>query len=124
MKYFIGYNYNNVIRSSCIKFPQTTGYFRKFEGDTTMSFKIHDSKLLKTQFFKTQFASKPIYGENNKYIKTTLKIFDGRANTNFQVKKIPRDEIPCKYLSIIMLDSVNKAKKKALSSNTSRRMQI
>ena len=44
--YFIGYNANDVIRPLCIKLPQMTGYVRKFEGNTTMSFKISD-KLLK-----------------------------------------------------------------------------
>ena len=39
-KYFIIYNDNDVIRQSCIKLPQVTGYVRKFEGNTTMSFKI------------------------------------------------------------------------------------
>ena len=46
-KYFIGYNDNDVIRPLCIKLPQMIGYVRKFEGNTTMSFKINDSKLLK-----------------------------------------------------------------------------
>ena len=33
-------------------------------------------------------------------------------DTNFQSKKIPKEKAPCKCLSIIMLDSVVKAKKK------------
>ena len=32
--------------------------------------------------------------------------------TNFQSKKMPKEKVPCKCLSIIMLDSVIKAKKK------------
>ena len=32
--------------------------------------------------------------------------------TNFQGKKMPKEKAPCKCLSIIMLDSVIKAKKK------------
>ena len=32
--------------------------------------------------------------------------------TNFQSKKVPKEKAPCKCLSIIMLDSVIKAKKK------------
>ena len=39
-KYFIGYSDDDVIRSLCIKLPQMTGYVRKIEGSTTMSFKI------------------------------------------------------------------------------------
>ena len=46
-KYFIGYNDNDVIRPLRMKLPQMIGYVRKFEGNTTMSFKISDSKLLK-----------------------------------------------------------------------------
>ena len=46
-KYFIGYNDNDVIRPLCIKLPQMTGYVRKFEGNTTMSFKISHKQLLK-----------------------------------------------------------------------------
>ena len=46
-KYFIGYYDNDVIRPLCIKLPQMTGYVRKFEGNTTMSFKINNKQLLK-----------------------------------------------------------------------------
>ena len=46
-KYFIGYNDNDVIRLLCIKLPQMTGYVRKSEGNTTVSFKISNKQLLK-----------------------------------------------------------------------------
>ena len=46
-KYFIRYNDNDFIMPLCIKLPQTTGYVKKFEGNTTMSFKISDKQLLK-----------------------------------------------------------------------------
>ena len=74
-KYFIGYNDNNVIRSLCMKLPQMTGYARKFDGNTTMSFKINDSKLLKEysqiwkkveKLLRIEFDSKPVYGDNDK----------------------------------------------------------
>ena len=48
-KYFIAYNDNDVIRPLCIKLPQMTGYVKKFEGNTTMSFKISRKQLLKAQ---------------------------------------------------------------------------
>ena len=41
-KYFIGYNHNDVIRPLCVKLPQMTGYAKKFEFNSTMSFKISD----------------------------------------------------------------------------------
>ena len=48
-KYFIGYNDNDVIRPLCIKLPQMIGYVRKFEGNTTMSFKISNKIVKKVQ---------------------------------------------------------------------------
>ena len=35
----------------------------------------------------TEFDSEPIYGDNNKYIKTKIKTYEDRVNTNFQGKK-------------------------------------
>ena len=45
-KYFIGYNDNDVVRPLYKKLPQMNGYVRKFESNTTMSFKISDKELL------------------------------------------------------------------------------
>ena len=47
LKYFIGYNDNDVIRPLCIKLPQMTGYVRKFDENATMSFVVKDKQLLK-----------------------------------------------------------------------------
>ena len=46
-KYFIRYNDNDAIRPLCIKLSQMTGYVKKFEGNTTMPFKISDKQLIK-----------------------------------------------------------------------------
>ena len=98
-----------------------------------MSFKISDSKLLKgynqiqkrvEKLLKIKFDSEPVYGHNDKYIKTKMKIYDVNVNTNFQGKKMPKEKVPCKSLSIRMLDFIVKAKKKSLSSNIFGRMQI
>ena len=61
---------------------------------------------------KIEFVSEPVYGNTDKYIKTKIRIYAGRMITNFQSKKMPKEKAPCKCLSIIMLDSVIKAKKK------------
>ena len=46
-KYFIGYNYNNVIRPSYLFLSQTTGYINKFDKNKiTMSFMVKDKQLL------------------------------------------------------------------------------
>ena len=47
LKYFIRYNDNDNIRPLCIKFPQMTGYARKFNENATMSFIVKDKQLLK-----------------------------------------------------------------------------
>ena len=87
-----------------------------------MSFKISDKQLLKKYnqirkivetLMKIEFDSKPVYDDDDdKYIKTKVKIYGGSVNTNFQDKKMPKEKAPCNCLSIIMLNSVIKAKKK------------
>ena len=98
-----------------------TGYVRKFEGNTTMSFKISNKQLLKKynqiwkrveKLLKIEFDSKPVYDDNNNYIKTKIKIHNDSTITNFQSKQMPKGKAPCQCLPIIMLDSVIKAKKK------------
>ena len=95
-------------------------YIRNSDGNRTMSFKITDSKLLEKysqmwkrieKLLKIKFDSEPIYGDNDKYIKTKI-IYGGSVNTNFRSKGVPKEKASCKCLSIIMLDSVVKAKKK------------
>ena len=63
------------------------------------------------------FESNPVYGDDNKYIKTRIEIYAGNMVTNFHNKKIPKEKAPCRCLPIIMLDSVIKVNKKILSSN-------
>ena len=40
--------------------------------------------------------SEPVYGDNDKYIKTKIKISCCSVNTNFQGKKMPKEKTPCK----------------------------
>ena len=98
-----------------------TGYVRKFDGNTTMTFKISDKKLLKRynqiwkrvkKLLKIELDSEPVYGDNDKYIKTKTIIYKNSMFTIFQDKNMPKEKVPCKCVSIIMLDSVIKAKKK------------
>ena len=120
-KYFIGYRDNENIRPSCIKLPQKTGYDRKFDENATMSFIVKDKKLLKKYIkiwetieglMKINFESKCVYGDNDKYIKTKIKIYADSIITNFHDKKMPKEKAPCKCLSIIMIDSVIRVNKK------------
>ena len=61
---------------------------------------------------KTNFESKPVYGDNDKYIKTKIKIYTDSMITNFHNKKMSKEKTPSKCLSIIMIDSLIKANKK------------
>ena len=47
LKYFIGYNDNDVIRPLCVRLPQMTGYTRKFTENTTISFRVNNKQVLK-----------------------------------------------------------------------------
>ena len=60
----------------------------------------------------TGFKRKPVYGDDDKYIKTKIEIHADSIITNFHNKKVPKEKAPCKCLSIILIDSVMKANKK------------
>ena len=120
-KYFIGYNDNDNIIPLCIKLPQMTGYARKFNENSTVSFIVKDKNLLKKYskiwetiegLMKITFESRPVYGEDVKYIKAKIKTYAGNIITNFHNKKMPKEKAPCKCLSIIIIDSVIKTNKK------------
>ena len=58
-----------------------------------------------------KFDSQPVYGDGDKYIKTKIKIYEDRVNTNFQGKKVPKENASYKCLSLIMLVTVIRASK-------------
>ena len=122
-KYFTGYN--NVVRPLCVRLSQMTGYARKCDENVTMSSKANNKQLLKNynkiwekveKLMKIDFESKPVYcDDDDKYIKTKMKICTGSMITNLLIEKAPC--LP------IMLGSVIKANKKYYPQ-TLRRMQI
>ena len=98
-----------------------TGYARKFNENSTMSFIVKCKKLLKKyskiwetieRLMEITFESKPIYGEDLKYIKIKIKTYAGNIITNFHNKKMPKEKASCKCLSILITDLVIKANKK------------
>ena len=120
-KYFILYNDDDIIRPLCIKLPQMVGYVKHFDGNKTMYCKASDNKLLKkcnniwekiSNLMNIEFDSELVYGDNDKYIKTKIKIYEDRVNTNFQGKKVPKENASYNCLSLIMLDSVIRENKK------------
>ena len=96
LNYFIGYNDDDIIRPLCIKLLQMIGYVKHFDSNKAMSFKVGDNKLLKkykkiwekiSNLMNIGFDSDPVYGDNDKYIKTKIKMHEDRVNTNFQRQK-------------------------------------
>ena len=95
LKYFIGYNDNDIIRPLRIRLPKMTGYARKFNENATMSFRVMDKQLSKNynriwekikNLMRIDFESKPVYGDDDKYIKTKIKIYAKNTITNFHIK--------------------------------------
>ena len=64
------------------------------------------------KLIRIDFESKPVYGDDDKYIKAKIKIYADSMITNFHDIKMPKEKAACKCLSIIMLYSVIKANKK------------
>ena len=80
-KYFIGYNDNDIIRPLYVRLPQISGYARKFEFNSTMSFRIKNKQLLKKynqlwkrieKLLEIKFNSKTFYGNDEKCIKRNI----------------------------------------------------
>ena len=97
------------------------GYVKYYDSNKTMSFKVIDNKLLKkytkiwervSSVMNIEFDSEPVYGDNDKYIKTKVNSYADKVNTNFQSNTIPKENESYKCLSLIMLDSVIRVSKK------------
>ena len=76
------------------------GYVKHFDRNKTMSFTVSAKKLLEkytkiwervSNLIKIKFDCKPVYGDDDKYIKTKIKLCGDKINTNFQGKKIPKE---------------------------------
>ena len=98
-----------------------------------MSFKISDKQVLKKysgtwtnveKLLETKFDSKPVYGDNDKYIKTKTKIYNGSMITNFHGTKKPKEKAPTQVFINNNARFCYQSKEKVLSSNTFGRMQI
>ena len=81
-----------------------------------MSFLINNEKLLEkyteiwkkvSNIIKKEFDSKPVY--NEKYLKTKIKSYNGKTNTNFHNDKISEEGSQCIYLSVILFISLMKS---------------
>ena len=75
-----------------------------------MSLMFEDKQLLKNynqiwkkmeRLMSIDFSSKTTYGnDDDKHIKTKIKTYSDITITNFHNKKMPKEKVPCKCLSI------------------------
>ena len=72
-----------------------TGYAKKFNENATLSFRVNYKQFLKNcnkiwekieKSVRIDFETKPVYGDDNKYIKTKIKIYVDNMITNFHKK--------------------------------------
>ena len=74
------------------------GYAKKFYENATMSFRVNNKQLSKNnnkiwekieKLLRIVFESKAVYGDDDKYLKTKIKIYANNLITNFHNKKMP-----------------------------------
>ena len=90
------------------------GYIKHFDSNKTMSFKVSDNKVLKKykkiwekvgNLLNIEFDSEPVYGDIDKYIKTKIKTYGDKVNTNFQGQKVPKENASYKCISLIIREN-------------------
>ena len=97
-KYFIGYNDDDLIRPLCMMLPQVIGYVKYFESNKAMFYtqiwKVNSNMEKKVKnLLSIKFDSEPVYGDNDKYIKTKIKIYDNNVNIIFHNKNVPKENV-------------------------------
>ena len=125
LKYFIGYNDNDMKIKTLTYFIGYNDYENKNKNTITMSLKVKEKKLFKNynkicekieKLMKIDLNTKPTYGNDDKYVKTKIKTYEDNITTDFYnekgPKKVPKEKIPHKFFWIIILDSVLYAYKK------------
>ena len=69
------------------------GYVKFFDSNKTMYFRIVGYNLFKkytkiwekvSKLINIEFDSEPVYGDNDKYIKTKIKMYEDKVSTKFQ----------------------------------------
>ena len=118
-KYFIGCKKGEIVKPLCIILPQMSEYIKYFEnGGKNMSFMIKNDICLGKhneignkvkKAVNINFHSMPVYDE--KYIKATVREFNGVIKTNFLGDEIPKENVHYACIASITIDSVMRMKK-------------
>ena len=87
-----------------------TAYRKDFNETKFISFLTKDNELLKkyneiwekvTNIIYKEFDGNPVYYE--KYVKTKIKSYNGKINTNFPDNKIPKEGSQFICLSVVLI---------------------
>ena len=99
---------------SCIFLQKMSAYKKGFDDTKYISFLIKDDELFK-KFNVWKNANNTIDKEfdidlacNWKYLKTKIKSYNGKINTNFHNNKIAKESSQFIYLTLILVDYVYK----------------
>ena len=92
--------------------PKMSACRRNFDDTKCMTFLIKDESLEKhnkiwdkvSNTTKKEFESSRVY--NEKYLKTKIKFYDGKINTNSHGDKVPKERSQRVSLSVILIDSI------------------
>ena len=115
-KYFTGCRHKgNAFPSPlCVKLPQMNAYAKYFnKNNKYINLLVNDKEILNKyseiwnkikSLIKKEFNSEPM--NNDKYIKTKLKIINNKVYTNFQHNEISQDNEYCTCLSVLLLDFI------------------
>ena len=101
--------------------PKMSAYRRDFD-EIKMSFLIKNDELREktSKVIKNGFDSEPVY--NNRYLKTKVKSYERKINTNSHDNKMPKEGSQYICLSVSLIDSFFRASRELLSSIVFRRM--
>ena len=122
LKYFIGYQEDEIVKPLCVILPQVSGYIKCFEnGGKSMSFFTKDEKVgeqyeqiwgvIKNKL-GIKFHSEPIY--KNEYLKTKVREYDGAIKTNFLGNDMPKENMHYTCIACITINSVMRMDKKTI----------
>ena len=98
--------------------PKVIAYVKWFDETKYMSFIYPFCGLLKqydkiwekiSNIMQKGFGSQPVY--NEKYLKTKIRFYNNKINTNFHDNDIPKEYSHYVCLSVILIDSVFKMSK-------------
>ena len=112
-EYFFGYKDDEKVNALCIMPPQMSARTRSFHETKCMSFLTEVNEWLEkynkiwskvSNSIQKDFDSKPAV--NEKYLKTKLKSFEGKINTDFHDNGIRKESSRCICLSSILIDPV------------------